>query len=127
MNHTTADETPRRRGILETLKGLVGTMLGATRTRVEDISAEVQHRALKILSLAIWTVVGATSLWLALCFAMLTVIFGFHLPPKYAFGIPAAVFLAVGLLSVVMFKRAKQSRREESDYANTDYPDPDSE
>ncbi len=119
MNHT-ADETPRRRGILETVKGLVVNMLGATRTRVEDFSAEVQHRALKILSLVIWTVVGAISLWLALCFAMLTVIFGFDLQPKYAFGIPAVVFLVVGLLSLVMFKRAKQSKREASDYADTD-------
>jgi uncharacterized membrane protein YqjE len=118
--NTTADDMPRRRGLLETIKGLIVNVMGTTRNRVEDFSAEVQHRALRILSLAIWTVVGATSLWLALCFAMLTVIFGFGLPPKYAFGIPALVFLVVGLASLVMFKRAKQSRREESDYANMD-------
>ena len=117
MDHTDAEEAPRRRGILETVKGFVANVLGATRDRVEDISAEVQHRALKILWLTIWSLVGAVSLWLAVCFAMLTVIFGFNLPPKYAFGIPALVFFAVSLVSFVMFKRAKQSKREESDYA----------
>jgi hypothetical protein len=89
-------------------------VLGATRNRVEDFSADVQHRTLRILRLVIWTVVGATSLWLAVCFAMLTVIFGFDLPPKYAFGIPALVFLLVGLFSLVMFQRAKQSKRKDS-------------
>lgn len=117
MDHTEAEGAPRRRGMLYTIKGFVANMLGATRERVEDLSAEVQHRALKVLWLTIWSVVGAVSLWLALCFAMLTVIFGFDLPPKYAFGIPALVFLAVSLVAFVMFKRAKQSRREESDYA----------
>lgn len=125
MDETTADDMPRRRGILENLKGFVANVLGATRDRVEDISAEVQHRALKILFLLIWSVVGAVSLWLALCFAVLTIIFGFGLPPKYAFGIPALVFAAVGLVSFVMFKRAKRSRREESDYDESDDRDAD--
>ena len=117
MDHTNAEEAPRRRGVLETVKGFVANLLGATRERVEDLSAEVQHRALKILWLIIWSLVGVVSLWFAVCFAMLTVIFGFDLPPKYAFGIPALVFLALALVSFVMFKRAKGSKREASDYA----------
>ena len=119
MDHTDAQEAPRRRGILDTVKGFVASMMGATRDRVEDLSAEVQHRALKILWLVIWSIVGAVSLWLAVCFALLTVIFGFDLPPKYAFGIPALVFFAVTLVSFVMFKRAKASKREASDYADS--------
>ncbi|HEX6792165.1 MAG TPA: phage holin family protein [Candidatus Krumholzibacteria bacterium] len=116
-NFTADEEMPRRRGgIIENIKGFVANALGATRDRVEDISAEVQHRTLKILFLVIWSVAGAVSLWLALCFGVLTIIFGFGLPPKWAFGIPALVFAAAALLSFVMFKRAKSSKRESSDY-----------
>jgi hypothetical protein len=107
---------PGRRGVLGAVKGFVINALGATRERVEDFSAEVQHRSLKILWLIIWSVVGAVSMWLALCLAVLTIIFGFDLDPRYAFGIPTLIFLVVGLLSFVMFKRTKQSHREESDY-----------
>jgi hypothetical protein len=39
------------------------------------------------------------------------VIFGLHLPPLYAFGIPAAVFMLAGLVSVVMLKKVKHSKR----------------
>jgi len=45
-------------------------------------------------------------------FGMLTVIFGFHLPPIYAFGIPCLVFLVVGLVSAAMFLKTKRSRRK---------------
>ena len=120
-NFTADEEMPRRRGgIFENIKGFVINALGATRDRVEDISAEVQHRTLKILFLVIWAVVGAVSLWLALCFAVLTIIFGFGFSPKLAFGIPTLVFVAVGLISFVMFKRAKGSKRENSDYQERD-------
>jgi hypothetical protein len=77
---------PRRKGILETAKGFVTNVPGATRSKVEDFSAEVEYRTFRVLWLVVWTLVGITSLWLAVMFAMLTVIFGFHLPPKYAFG-----------------------------------------
>lgn len=117
MDHTNPDPTPRRRGIIETAKGFVVNVLGATRNRVEDFSADVQYRTLRMLRLVVWMLVGAISLWLALCFAMLTVIFGFNLPPKYAFGIPALVFLGVGLISLLMFNRAKRSKRKDSDSA----------
>jgi len=118
MDHTTADDMPGRRGILGAVKGFVVNVLGATRDRVEDFSAEVQHRALRILWLIIWSVVGAVSLWLGLCLATLAIIFGFDLPPKYAFGIPALIFFAVGLLSFVMFQRTRQTKREDSDPAD---------
>ena len=115
MDHTTADETPRRHGIVEKVKGLLAGMLGATRDKVEEVSAEVQHRAFRLLWMIVWSLVGAVSLWLALCFAMLTVIFGFGLPPKYMFGIPALVFVLVGGVSVLMFQRAKSSKRKNSE------------
>ena len=115
MDRTTADQTPPRRGILETVKGYAASVLGTTRSRVDDFSAEVQHRTLRILWMIIWTVVGVTSLFFAVCFAMLTVIFGFHLPPKYAFGIPALVFLVVGAVSLMMFAGTKRSRRHHPD------------
>jgi hypothetical protein len=102
---------PRRRGMLASLKAYVSGLLGATQARVEEVTAEVQHRALKILFMIIWMVVAAMSLWLGLCFAMLTVIFGFGLPPKYGFGIPALVFLLVGGVAVLMFERSKRSQR----------------
>jgi uncharacterized membrane protein YqjE len=111
MDQPTRDDAPRRKGVIETIKGFIADVVGATRTRVDDFSAEVQHRAVRLLWMLIWTLVAATSLWLAVCFAMLTVIFGFGLPPKYAFGIPALVFLVVGLTAVWMFRRAKFSKR----------------
>jgi hypothetical protein len=44
--------------------------------------------------------------------ACLTVIFGFHLPPKYAFGVPALSFLLLSLISLGMFQKTKRSRRK---------------
>jgi hypothetical protein len=112
MDQTTADEMPRRRGIVETIKGFFAGVLGATRDKVEEVSAEVQHRTIKIFFMVVWSLVGVLSLWLALCFAMLTVIFGFGLPPKYAFGVPALVFLVVGLVATLMFQKTKRSKRD---------------
>jgi uncharacterized membrane protein YqjE len=118
MDHTSEESAPRRRGIVDTIKGFMTDVLGATRNRVEDFSAEVQHRSLKLLWMIIWSVLGVVSLWFALCFSVLTIIFGFDLPPKYAFGIPALVFFVVSLLALVMFQRTKRSKRETSDYGS---------
>src|SRR5262245_16379551 len=110
---TPLDEcVPRQRGILETAKGYVATVLGATRAKVDDFSAEVEYRTFRMLWLVVWALVGITSIWLAVIFATLTVIFGFHLPPKYVFGIPSLVFLVVGLVAAGMFQKTKRSRRE---------------
>jgi hypothetical protein len=111
---TPVDEgTPRRRGILDTAKGYLVNVLGATRAKVEDFSAEVEYRTFRMLWLIVWAVVGVTSVWLAAMFATLTVIFGFHLPPKYAFGIPSLSFLLVGLIAAIMFQKTKRSHRKQ--------------
>lgn len=110
---TPLDEgTPRRKGILETAKSYVTTVLGATRARVDDFSAEVEYRAFRMLWLAVWGLIGITSLWFALLMGVLTIIFGFHLPPKYAFGIPSLTFFVVSLVALVMFQKTKRSRRK---------------
>ena len=110
---TPPDEgTPRPPGILEAAKGYVVNVLGATRAKVEDFSAEVEYRTFRMLWLVVWALVGITSVWLAVMFAMLTVIFGFHLPPRYAFGIPCLTFLLVGLIAVFMFLKTKRSHRK---------------
>jgi uncharacterized membrane protein YqjE len=105
-------EAPRKRSILDTVKTYAATMLGATRTRVDDISAEVEYRTLRLVWMLVWGVVGLTSLWLFLMLACLTVIFGFHLPPKYAFGVPALTFLLMSLVSFFMLQKTKRSRRK---------------
>jgi hypothetical protein len=112
MDNPSAQEAPRRKSVIESVKGYIVSALGATRSKVDDFSAEVEYRTFRILWLAIWALVGFVSLSLAVSFAMLTVIFGFGLPPKYAFGIPAGVFFLVGAVAVVMFQKTKHSRRK---------------
>ncbi|HET6348613.1 MAG TPA: phage holin family protein [Candidatus Krumholzibacteria bacterium] len=109
--NTPPDETPRKKGILDSAKNYAANALGATRAKVDDFGAEVEYRSLRILWMVVWSIVGVVSACLGITFAMLTVIFGFHLPPKYAFGIPAVVFLLVGMASLLMFLRAKHTRR----------------
>jgi uncharacterized membrane protein YqjE len=105
-------EPPRRKGIVDTIKGYATTMLGATRSKVDDISAEVEYRTLRLVWMLVWGLVGITSLWFALMLGVLTVIFGFHLPPKYAFGMPALAFLLLSLISLAMFQKTKRSQRK---------------
>lgn len=107
-------EAPRRRGILETAKGYVTNVLGATRAKVDDFSAEVEYRAFRMLWLTVWAIVGITSLWFALLLGVLTIIFGFHLPPKYAFGIPSLTFFIVSLVALLMFQKTKRSKRKQA-------------
>jgi len=101
----------KRPGIIDTIKGYVAGVFGATRSKVEEVSAEVQFRTLRVVWMVVWTLAAVTSLFLALCFAMLTVIFGLGLPPRYAFGIPSLVFLVAGVVAVFMLKRTRHSRR----------------
>jgi len=105
-------EAPRRKGIFDAVKGYAAAALGATRTKVDDFSAEVEYRTFRIIWLAVWGLVGIASLWFFLMLACLTVIFGFHLPPKYAFGVPALSFLLLSLISLGMFQKTKRSRRK---------------
>ena len=118
MDPSSASETPRRKGIVESAKSWIANALGATRSKVDDISAEVEYRTLRLVWMAVWGLVGIASLWLFLMLACLTVIFGFHLPPKYAFGVPALSFLLLTLVSFGMFQKTKRSRRKrERDHA----------
>lgn len=112
MEPTSPQEPPRRKGVIEAIKGYVVNALGATRSRVDDFSAEVEYRAFRILWLIVWALVGITSASIAVTFAMLTVIFGLHLPAKYTFGIPALLFTVVSLVALVMFQKTKRSRRK---------------
>jgi len=108
---TRSPETPERRNFAGIIKDYVANLVGTTRSKVEDFSAEVEHRTFRLLWMFIWTAVSFVCLSLALTFAMLTVIFGFDLPPKYAFGIPALVFLAVGSIAALLFLRVRHMRR----------------
>jgi len=105
-------ETPRLKGLVETIKAYAAGALGATRSRVDDFSAEVEFRTFRILWLIVWTLVAISSLSLAVALGVLTIIFGFHLPPKYMFGIPSLVFLVIAVVAMVMFQRTKHSRRK---------------
>jgi len=101
---------PSGGGIVDRIKGYVAKAIGTTRTRVDAFSADVEHRVLRLVGMIIWTLVAFICLSLGLLFAVLTIMFGFDLPPKYVFGIPAIIFLATGLLGLVMFKRKKSSK-----------------
>src|SRR5262249_30172267 len=105
-------EAPRRKGIVDTVKGYAANVLGATRSKVDDFSAEVEYRTFRILWMAVWVLVAITSLWFALLLGVLTIIFGFPLPPKYAFGVPALSFFLLSLISLGMFQKTKRSRRK---------------
>ena len=58
----------------------------------------------------IWGAIAFTCLSIGLVFLVLTIIFGFDLPPKYVLGIPALLFLAVGVVGAIMFRIKKASK-----------------
>ncbi len=97
-------------GIIASIKEKIADALGATRSRVDLFQADVEHRMLRLLAMLLWSLVAIACLSLGLLFAMLTIIFGFDLPPKYAFGIPALVFLAIGAIAAIMFRIRKASK-----------------
>jgi hypothetical protein len=107
---TTEPRFPGRTGIVATIKNYLADALGATRTRVDHFTADVEHRLFRLLAMLMWSAVALVCLSLGLFLAMLTVVFGFDLPPKYALGIPALVFLGVGAFAVVMFRFKKASK-----------------
>jgi len=105
--------SPREEGrgnIFGSLKNKLAEVLGASRTRIDLFQADVEHRLFRMLAMLIWGAIAFACLSLGLLFAVLTIIFGFHLPPKYAFGIPAVLFLAVGLIGAIMFRVKKASK-----------------
>ncbi|HXV12969.1 MAG TPA: phage holin family protein [Candidatus Krumholzibacteria bacterium] len=119
------EEEPRSRGermtaglgIIASIKEKLADALGATRSRVDVFQADVEHRLFRLLAMLIWGVVAFVSLSLGLLLAMLTVLFGFDLPPKYAFGIPALVFLAIGAVAVIMLRVKKASKYDREKHA----------
>jgi hypothetical protein len=101
-------------GIIATIKNYLADALGATRTRVDHFTADVEHRMFRLLAMLMWSAVAFVCLSLGLTLAMLTVEFGFDLPPKYALGIPALLFLAVApsRLSCSVSEGVAQAREE---------------
>lgn len=106
---TEANQTGARPGIFEKLKAQAASVIGTSRTRIDNFSSEIENRIFHFLAMLLLRLVLFVCLSLGLMFAMLTVIFGFHLSPRYAFGIPAAVFLLIGLVAFVMLKIKKHT------------------
>ena len=102
----------RASGILGAIKDRAAEALGATRQRVDLFQADVEHRLFRLIAMLIWGAIAFTCLSLGLLFAVLTIIFGFDLPPKYVFGIPALLFLGVGVVGAIMFRVKKASKFE---------------
>jgi uncharacterized membrane protein YqjE len=105
-------ESSERGGIFGSIKNRFAEAIGATRTRVDLFQADVEQRLFRLLAMLLWSLVAFVCLSLGLTFAVLTIIFGFDLPPKYVFGIPALLFLAVGVFAAVMFRVKKESKPE---------------
>ena len=106
---TTEPRFPRT-GFVASIKNYVADAVGATRTRVDHFTADVEHRLFRLLAMLMWGAVAFVCLSLGLFLAMLTIVFGFDLPPKYALGIPALVFLGVGAIAAIMFRFKKASK-----------------
>ena len=98
-----------RPGIFERLKSQAASVIGTSRARIDNFSSEIEQRIFHFLAMLLLRLVMFVCLSLGLLFAMLTVIFGFNLPPRYAFGIPAAVFLLVGLVAFVVLRVRKHA------------------
>jgi hypothetical protein len=109
-----------RGGVISTVKNKIAEALGSTRSRVDLFQADVEHRLFRLAAMIVWSIVAFVCLSLGVMFAMLTVIFGFDLPPKYALGIPAAVFLSVGAIAVLMFRVKKASKFNRDKHARGD-------
>ncbi|MDH4038174.1 MAG: phage holin family protein [Candidatus Krumholzibacteria bacterium] len=111
----TLDNEPRARtGIFDKLKSQAAEVIGTSRNRIDTFSADVESRIFHFLTMLILRLVAFVCVALGLFFAMLTVIFGFDLPPRYALGIPAATFLLVGVTAVILVrvkKRKKPARK----------------
>lgn len=107
----TLDNEPRARtGVFEKLKSQAAEVIGTSRNRIDTFSADVEYRIFRFLTLLLLRLVAFVCVSLGLVFAMLTVIFGFDLPPRYALGIPAATFLLVGVVAVIMVRRKKHQK-----------------
>ena len=104
------DEPRSRPGIFERLKSQAAEVIGTSRNRIDTFSADVESRIFHFLTMLILRLVAFVCVSMGLFFAMLTVIFGFDLPPRYALGIPAAVFLLIGVTAVIVVRVKKRPR-----------------
>ncbi len=106
-----------RVGIISSIKSRLADAIGESRARVDLFHADVEHRLFRLLAMLLWSLIAFTCLSLGLSLAMLTIIFGFGLPLKYALGIPALVFLAVGVIGAIMFRIKKASKFDREKHA----------
>ncbi|HEU4363999.1 MAG TPA: phage holin family protein [Candidatus Krumholzibacteria bacterium] len=97
------------RSFVEAAKNWVADVIGTSRSRFDVFTSDVEERLFRFIARIVWTAIAFISLSLGLLLAMLTVVFGFDLPPRYALGIPAVVFLLVGLVAV--WKRGTKERK----------------
>ena len=111
---TPRDEATSRLGLVAQLKAKLADAIGTTRSRVDLFQADVEHRLFRLLAMLIWGAIAFTCLSIGLVFLVLTIIFGFNLPPKYVFGIPALLFLLVGVVGAIMFRVKKASKFDRS-------------
>lgn len=106
MTYETKDDDARP-GIFERLKSQAANILGTSRTRIDTFSADIEQRIFHFFMMLILRLVALVCLSIGFFLAMLTVVFGFDLPPRYALGIPAAVFLLVGTVAVIVVRHKK--------------------
>ena len=109
---THRDDATSRLGLVAQLKAKLADAIGTTRSRVDLFQADVEHRLFRMVAIIIWTVIAFFCLTTGFILAMAAIIFGFDLPPKYAFGIPALVLLIMGLFALVMLRVKKGSKSE---------------
>ena len=95
---------------MDSVKSWAANLVGTTRSRLDSFTSDVEERVFRIIARLMWSLVAFVSLTLGLVLAMLTIVFGFGLPPKYAFGIPALIFLAIGSVAVIMIQKKKSPK-----------------
>lgn len=99
------------RSVLDAAKNWAASAIGTSRTRLDVFTSDVEDRIFRFIARIVWTAIAFVSLSFGILLAMLTVVFGFDLPPRYALGIPALAFLVLGLVAVVMKERKKRPAR----------------
>ena len=87
-------------GLLGSVKGLAATLLAIAQTRLELFSTELEEEWLRLISILKWVLVALFCAALGVIFAALFVVFAlWPTHPLLALGIPAALFILVGVLA----------------------------
>ena len=82
------------------MKGLAATLLAIAQTRLELFSTELEEEWLRLISILKWVLVALFCAALGVIFAALFVVFAlWPTHPLLALGIPAALFILVGVLA----------------------------